>query len=90
MGAEFCADILTWIPSEEIIQDGAVLNVYPPAGEWRYFRMKQSPDRIPEVKAFKDGKPLAHDGWRGSNLFAHPDNVPAVSAWTARIWKSSC
>jgi hypothetical protein len=85
IGAEFSADLLTWSPSEEMIQDGAALNIYPPAGQWRYFRMKQSPDRIAEVEAFKGGKALDRSAWRGSNLFAHPDAVPAVSAWSAKV-----
>lgn len=85
IGAEFSADLLTWSPSEEMIQDGAALNIYPPAGQWRYFRMKQSPDRIAEVEAFKDGKALDRSAWRGSNLFAHPDAVPAVTAWSAKV-----
>lgn len=85
MGAEFSTDLVTWTNSEEIILDGAALNIYPPAGEWRYFRMKQSPDRIAEFEAFKGGKALDRTGWRGSNLFAHPEAVPAVAAWSAKV-----
>lgn len=84
-GAEFSADLVTWSPAEEMIQDGAALNIYPPAGEWRYFRMNQSPDRIAEVEAFLGGKLLDRSDWRGSNLFAHPNSVPAVAAWSAKV-----
>ena len=84
-GAEFSTDLVTWTPSEEIILDGASLNIYPPAGEWRYFRMIQSPDRIAEFEASKGGKALVRAGWRGSNLFAHPEAVPAVAAWSAKV-----
>ncbi|QTN31773.1 hypothetical protein HZ994_05345 [Akkermansiaceae bacterium] len=84
-GAEFSEDLVTWVPSEEMIQDGPALNAYPPAGKWRYFRMRQAPDRIAEVEAFKAGLPLSRDGWRGSNLFAHPAAVPAVAAWSAKV-----
>ena len=84
-GAEFSTDLVTWTSSEEIILDGASLNIYPPAGEWRYFRMIQSPDRIAEFEASKGGKALDRTGWRGSNLFAHPEAVPAVAAWSAKV-----
>lgn len=85
IGSEFSADLVTWISAEEMIQNGQSLNIYPPQGEWRYFRMRQAPDRIAEAEAFKDGKALDRSGWRGSNLFAHPDAVPAVAAWSAKV-----
>jgi len=85
IGSEFSTDLVTWVPAEEMIQDGPALNAYPPKGEWRYFRMRQAPDRIAEVEAFKGGKALARSGWRGSNLFAHPDAVPAVASWSAKV-----
>jgi hypothetical protein len=84
-GAEFSPDLVTWTPAEEIIQDGATLNIYPPAGKWRYFRMNQAPDRIAEVEAFREGNLIERIGWRGSNLFAYPEKVPAVAAWSAKV-----
>ncbi len=84
-GAQFSTDLVTWTPAEEVIQDGGTLDIYPPAGSWRYFRMRQAPERVSEVDAFLNGKPLARDGWTASNLFAHPKALPAVAAWSAKI-----
>jgi len=84
-GSEFSADLVTWSRAEEMIQDGPAMNVYPPAGEWRYFRMRMAPERVSEVEAWKDGKLLDRSAWRGSNLFAHPEAVPAVAAWSAKV-----
>lgn len=85
LGAEFSADLLAWSPAEELIQQGDVLQVYPPAGEWRYFRMRVSPERILEVEARKAGKPLDRTAWRASNLFAHPAALPTTAAWSATV-----
>lgn len=84
-GAQFSSDLLAWSPAEEVIQDGATLQIYPPAGQWRYFRMRLAPERIAEIEASKIDKPLDRSAWRASNLFAHPDALPAADAWSARI-----
>lgn len=84
-GAEFSNDLLAWAAAEELIQHGGELHIYPPAGEWRYFRMRLAPERIAEVEALKEGKPLDRKAWRASNLFAHPEAVPAVAAWSATV-----
>ena len=42
-------------------------------------------ERVAEVEAFKDGKPLDRAAWRASNLFAHPDALPATAAWSAGV-----
>lgn len=84
-GAEFSTDLLAWVPAEELIQHGGELHIYPPAGEWRYFRMGLAPERVAEVEVLKNGKPLDRVAWRASSLFAHPDAVPAVAAWSATV-----
>lgn len=85
-GAEFSADLVTWTKAEEVIQDGSSLSLYPPAGgSWRYFRMKGGPERVAEFEAYMNDQLIARDGWRASNLFSHPEKVPAVNAWKAEI-----
>lgn len=85
MGAQFSNDLVNWSQSEEAIVRGETLSLYPPAGEWRYVRMGLAPERIAEIEAWKGDAKLPRDGWRASNLFAHPDAVPAVRAWSAGI-----
>ncbi len=84
-GAQFSTDLLKWSSAEEVIQDGNTLNIYPPTGAWRYFRMREAPERIAEVEALKNGKTLGRSAWRASNLFAHPDALPATTAWSATV-----
>jgi hypothetical protein len=84
-GAEFSNDLVHWTRSDEQIVHGNTLNVYPPAGEWRYLRMRMAPERVAEVEAWQGDSLLPRDGWRGSNLFSHPDAVPAVKAWSAKV-----
>jgi hypothetical protein len=84
-GAEFSSDLIHWVSAEEMIQQGSTMNVFPPKGEWKYFRMETAPDRVAEVEAWKDGLLLDRSDWRGSNLFAHPDVVPAVTSWSANV-----
>jgi hypothetical protein len=84
-GAQFSSDLINWIPAEEVIQDASTLNIHPPAGSWRYFRMRLAPERIAEVEAFKGKELLDRGAWRASNLFAHPDALPATAAWSATV-----
>ena len=84
-GAEFSTNLAAWAAAEEVIQDGSTLHIHPPAGNWRYFRMRHAPERVAEVEALKDGQPLDRAAWRASNLFAHPAAVPAVAAWSATV-----
>ncbi|MFZ9933759.1 MAG: hypothetical protein ACO3G9_11265, partial [Chthoniobacterales bacterium] len=85
LGAQFSRDLANWSPSAEAIVRGNTLQVYPPAGEWRYFRMQLAPERIAEIEAWQGGAKLPRDGWRASNFFAHPAAVPAVRAWSAKV-----
>ncbi len=84
-GAQFSNDLITWTQSDEAIIEGNTLNIYPPKGEWRYFRMKTSPERIAEFEAWKDKALLPRENWKGSNLFAHPDKVPVENTWSAKV-----
>ena len=84
-GAEFSNDLIHWTRSDEQIVHGNTLNVYPPKGEWRYLRMRLAPERIAEVEAWQGDRLLPREGWRGNNLFSHPEAVPAVKAWSAKV-----
>lgn len=85
LGAQFSTDLLEWTPAEELIVHGNTLNIYPPAGEWRYFRMQMAPERIAEIEAWRGDLALPRDDWRASNLFSHPDARPADKAWSATV-----
>lgn len=84
-GAQFSKDLITWTKSDEAIIEGNTLNIYPPVGEWRYFRMQTAPERIAEFEAWNGKTLLARDGWRGNNLFAHPVAVPVETTWSAKV-----
>ncbi len=84
-GAEFSNDLKSWTSAEEIIQHGDRLDIYPPQGEWHYLRMRHAPERTAEVEGFLRGEPVDRSKWTASNLFAHPDAVPAVAAWSATV-----
>jgi len=83
-GAQFSTDLVNWSAAEEVIQHGASLFIYPQPGKWRYFRMREAPERVAEFEAWNGENQLARDKWQGNNLFAHPDAVPAVGAWSAK------
>lgn len=85
LGAQFSRDLVNWSPSVEAIVRGETLTIFPPAGEWRYFRMQVAPERVAEVEAWKGSTKLPRDGWRASNFFAHPEAMPAVAAWSAKV-----
>ena len=51
----------------------------------RYLRFIHWPDRIMEIEGYKKGRSLDRDGWRVSNLFAHPRRLKAVRSWKAGI-----
>lgn len=83
--AEFSRDLLNWTPARQMTRDGNVLRIEAPAGVWRYFRLHPAPQRVIELEALKKGSPLDRKDWRASNLFAHPEAVPAVAAWSATV-----
>ena len=82
---EFSTDLTSWTRADEAIVEGDTLHVHAPAGSWRYFRLRTAPERIAEIEATKGGAPLSREGWRASNLFAHPEAVPAAGAWSAKV-----
>jgi len=84
-GAEFSRDLASWEPAEEVIQHGNRLDIYPPTGAWRYFRMRHAPERTAEIEGFLAGNAVDRSKWTASNQFAHPDAVPAVAAWKATV-----
>ncbi|MDP0492572.1 MAG: hypothetical protein Q7Q71_16115 [Verrucomicrobiota bacterium JB023] len=84
-GAQFSNDLVTWTAADEVIQQGASLFIYPKKGDYRYFRMRHAPERVAEVEAYIGDSLLPRNDWRGNNLFAHPEAVPAVRAWSTKI-----
>ncbi|MGB1129291.1 MAG: hypothetical protein ACPG4K_04525 [Haloferula sp.] len=86
LGAQFSQDLVEWAPAEELIVQGDTLNIYPPEGEWRYFRMQMAPERVAEIEAWRGGDVmLPRDEWRASNLFSHPNERPAEKSWSATV-----
>ncbi|MDT8388924.1 MAG: hypothetical protein RRC34_00260 [Lentisphaeria bacterium] len=53
------------------------------APPFRYFKMVPCPERINEVKGYRNGTLLDRSGWRASNLFAHA--FEAEAAWSATV-----
>jgi hypothetical protein len=64
---------------------GTSIVVDLPGPPIRYLRFRSFPDRITEIQGYKNGQPVDREGWRASNLFAHPGRMRPVKAWTARI-----
>ncbi|MEY3394091.1 MAG: hypothetical protein RL346_327 [Verrucomicrobiota bacterium] len=85
LGAQFSRDLITWTQSDEAIIEGNTLNIYPPSGEWRYFRMQTAPERIAEIEAWNGNNPVSRKNWRANNFFAHPTAVPVEKTWSANI-----
>ena len=83
--AQTSSDLVKWSPVKEVLQHGSTLTIYPKKGQWRYFRMRNSPERVTEFEAHSGETKLDRKDWRGSNLFAHPDAVPAVKAWSGDV-----
>lgn len=84
-GGEFSRDLINWVPCDEAVMTGSTLSIYPPSGEWRYFRMRYAPERVSEVEAWKGENLLPRENWRASNFFAHPEAIPADKAWSAKV-----
>jgi len=83
--AQVSTDLKTWVPVAEVLQNGSTLTIYPQKGPWRYFRMRNAPERVAEFEAWNGKTKLKRDDWCGSNLFAHPNAVPAVRAWASKV-----
>ena len=83
--AQVSTDLVNWKPVKEVLQHGSTLTIYLPDGLCRYFRMRNTPERITEFEAYNGKQKLARDNWRGSNLLAHPDALPAVRAWSGTV-----
>jgi len=51
----------------------------------RYLRFKSYPQRIVQIKGFKNGSLIDRSNWRASNLFAHSDSMTPQKVWTAKF-----
>jgi hypothetical protein len=79
---EISADLESW--ERVTYMAGPVMEIAVP-GPIRYLRFIHWPHRIMEIEGYKDGKPLSREGWRASNLLAHPRRMKAVGSWKAGI-----
>ncbi len=48
----------------------------------RYVRFKIQPQQIVEIEGYYKGRSLDRSLWKASNLFAHPDYMKPVKAWS--------
>ncbi len=82
--AQVSADLKNWT-SLKLGHSGkgtiAVAGVDPDL-QVRYLRVHGAPQRIAEVEAYRQGKPLDQSRWRASNLFTSYRDKPAVSSWS--------
>lgn len=58
--------------------DGYIMRVKYKVGELRYFRLKNPPDRIYKIAAYKNGEEIALKNPRVNNLLRHYSEIPAV------------
>jgi hypothetical protein len=76
------ADLKTWTQVEGMAEGDLHFNIkvnHP----FRYFRMRNCPDRINEVRGFYQGDKLVRNQWRASNLFGR--SLDATVAWHAKV-----
>ena len=79
---EISTDLRTWERLTYMAEPAMEIVIPRPV---RYLRFIHWPDRIMEIEGYKKGRLLDRDGWRASNLFAHPRRLKAVSSWMAGI-----
>jgi hypothetical protein len=76
------ADLRTWERLTYLAGKRMVIRLDKPV---RYLRFQIFPDRITEIEGYKNGRQLSREGWRASNLFAHPGKQEPVKAWHTRV-----
>jgi hypothetical protein len=79
---EVSSDLNSWDRLTYLAGKKMVIGIPRPV---RYLRFRSFPDRITEVEGYKEGQSLPRDGWRASNLFAHPRRMKPVKAWKAQF-----
>ncbi len=79
---EVSSDLRSWDRLTYLAGKKMVIELSQPV---RYLRFRSFPDRIIEVEGYKDGQSLSREGWRASNLFAHPRRMKPVKAWKAQF-----
>ncbi len=82
--AEISTDLKAWKPIDITTEDGCIIAAMKPGVAIRYFRMNTTPEKVYEVKAFYDGKPLDRAQWRCSNLFKPYQANPAAKSWAMK------
>ncbi|MCK4763154.1 MAG: hypothetical protein KAW12_13240 [Candidatus Aminicenantes bacterium] len=84
---EVSADLRSWQRLTYLAGKRMVIELPEPV---RYLRFRYFPDRIVEIEGLKasasgESSLLSREGWRASNLFAHPGRMKPVKAWSARV-----
>jgi len=51
----------------------------------RYLRFKPFPSCIREIEGYKNNLPIDRNGWRASNLFAHPSRLENQKTWKSEF-----
>ena len=78
--AEISSDLKSWHKIKYI--HGEQTRIYIPDGkQFRYLRINKWLPRVSEIYAYKDGKSLNRDNWRGSNLFSRYEDMGFNKAW---------
>lgn len=79
---EVSTDLKSWETITYLAGNEMIIHLEKPV---RYLRFKSYPQRIVEIKGFKDGSLVDRSDWRASNLFAHSDKMIAQKIWKSKI-----
>ncbi len=75
-------DLATWTRISFLA--GTTMEI-PVGAPVRYVRFRHFPDRVTEIRGFKDGEALERKDWRASNLFAPSSRKKPVQAWSQEV-----
>jgi len=82
---ECSLDLVHW-SAASVVRGEARLTVAPPAGSTvRYLRLDRGALKPTEIEGAAQGRPLARQGWRASNLFPSYATRKATAAWQATV-----
>jgi hypothetical protein len=76
------SDLVTWDP---LIFYTDTLSIIPVNRKIRYLKMDNFPQRMVEIKAFKNEKQLNREKWRANNLFASTSRMNSEKVWKTII-----
>ncbi|MCP4454590.1 MAG: discoidin domain-containing protein [Planctomycetes bacterium] len=78
--AQVSSDLKHWTPMSLVADKTIILNLDPKT-KLRYIRFNGTPDKIAEIKGYRNGKKLDRSQWRASTLFARYSRVSGKKAW---------